>query len=141
MSLPRTIFKTENRKTLLGRLATVKPEQTPRWGSLTAHAMIVHLCDQLRMVIGEVICEPVPNIFHNPLVRSLYLYTPVPMEKNFKGPPEAFVTVPTDWDEDMATVRQLMNRVAAHEPAGRWPNHPYLGRMSKRAWGVFTYSG
>ena len=139
MSLPRTIFKTENRKALLERLANVKREQTPRWGRLTAPAMIVHLCDQLRMALGDVTCEPVPSIFHNPIVRSMYLYTPGPMEKNFKGPREAFLTVPTNWDKDMATLRQHLNRVAVHEPPGGWPDHPNLGRMSKRAWGVFTY--
>ena len=135
----RTIHNIRHRTQLLARLADVNPEQPPLWGSLTAPAMMVHLCDQLRMALGEHLCVPVPGVWRYAAFREAFLYIPLLWEKGMQGPPEAFVTAPTSWEDDLATLHELLERVVTHEPEGDWPEHPNLGRMSRRAWGVFTY--
>ena len=135
----RTIFDVRHRTALLARLADVRAEQAPLWGGLTAPAMLVHLGDQVRMALGDHRCAPIPSVWHNPIFRAAFLYIPGPWEKGMQGPPEAFVTAPTSWDEDLATVHRLLDRLVTDEPSGDWPDHPNLGRMSRRGWGVFTY--
>ena len=134
-----TIYKEKHRAQLLARLETLSPEQPPRWGSLTAPAMLVHLCDQLRMTLGEHLCAPVPGVWRYMIFREAFLCFRFLWEKGQQGPPEAFLTVPTSWADDLASLRQLLDRVVTHEPGGDWPEHPNLGRMSRRAWGIFTY--
>ena len=56
-----------------------------------------------------------------------------------QGPPEVFVTTPTDWDADIATVQALVSRFAARGPGGAWPEHSHLGRLNGGQWGVFCY--
>ena len=116
----------------------VEPEQPPLWGSLTAPAMIVHLCDHLHMALGNHICAPVPSVWRYPPFREAWLYI-LPWEKHIQGPPEAFLTGPSSWNQDLATLHELLEHFLTHEPSGAWPEHPNLGRMSRRAWGVFTY--
>ncbi len=136
----RTVFDEKDRVALLARLAKLKHDQAPGWGTLTAPKLVAHLGDQLRMALGDLVCEPVPSIWHHPIFRSVFLYTPGPARaKNQVGPPEAFSTPPTSWEADLQAVRTLMDRLVDKDPASQWPDHPNLGRMSRRAWGVFTY--
>lgn len=136
----RTVFNEKDRAALLARLAKLKQDQAPGWGKLTAPKMVAHLGDQLRMALGDLVCEPIPSIWHTPIFRSVFLYTPGPARaKNQIGPPEAFATPPTSWEADLQAVRTLMGRLVDKDPASQWPDHPNLGRMSHRAWGVFTY--
>ena len=137
----RIIFDEKDRDALLVRLTKLKHDQAPGWGKLTAPRMVAHLGDQLRMALGDLVCERIPGIWHNPVFRSAFLYIPgLAREKNQVGPPEAFSTPPTTWEADLQAVRTLMGRLADKDPAGQWPDHPNLGRMSRRTWGVFTYA-
>src|SRR5436853_532194 len=38
---------------LLSRLQHVTPTSTRRWGRMTAHQMLCHLCDSFRAVVGD----------------------------------------------------------------------------------------
>ncbi len=134
-----TILNVSQRTQLLARLAGVNRAQPPLWGGLTAPAMVAHLCDQLRMALGEHRCAPVPGVWRYAPFREAFLNLRFLWEKGMQGPPEAFVTAPTSWEDDLATLRELLECVLTHEPEGDWPEHPNLGRMSRRAWGVFTY--
>jgi hypothetical protein len=113
--------------------------QAPLWGKLTAPEMVVHLGDQLRMALGEFSCEPVPGVWRTPVFRAAFLYIPGLWVKNQPGPPEAFVTTPTNWDADIAMLQELLNQLVEKDPASDWGDHPNLGTMSKNAWGIFTY--
>lgn len=135
----RTIFDEKDRAALMRRVDDLDERRSPRWGKLTAPAMIAHLCDQLRMALGDHDCTPVPGIWRSAPFRAAFLYIPGPFGKHQKGPPEAFATPSEGWSEDMKTLRELMDRLVVFEPEDEWPEHPNLGRMSRRGWGVFTY--
>ena len=91
------------------------------------------------MALGEHLCAPVPGVWRYAVFREAFLNIPFLGEKGMQGPPEAFVTAPTRWEDDLSTLHELLERVVTQEPEGDWPEHPNLGRMSRRAWGVFTY--
>lgn len=134
-----TIFSEAQRAHLLARFETLSPEKPPQWGTLSASAMIVHLCDQLRMTLGEHKCAPVPGVWRYMIFREAFLNFRFMWGPGQQGPPEAFLTVPTTWADGMASLRHLLDRVVTREQGSAWPEHPNLGRMSRRAWGIFTY--
>jgi hypothetical protein len=64
----------------------------------------------------------------------------VPWPKGrIQGPPEAFVTQPTSWDADVATLIGLVEEFVARGPAGTWPEHAFFGPMKGKDWGVFCH--
>jgi hypothetical protein len=102
--------------------------------------MLVHLCDQMRMALGEHQCAPIPGPGRYPVLRELFLYF-LPWPKGrIQSPPEAFVTTPGEWDAGLATLNDLVERFVTERPRDNaWPDHPHFGRMSRRAWGVFSH--
>ncbi len=135
----RTLFDPTQRMQTRARFELIEPDQPALWGRLTAPKMLAHLCDQMRMTLGEQHTEPIPGAARLPVVRELFLYVlPWPKGK-IQGPPEAFVTTSVGWTRDLATLNGLVERFVSQGPDGQWPDHPTFGRMSGRAWGVFCY--
>ena len=121
------------------RLQRLDPAQPAKWGQLTAPRMLAHLCDQMRMTLSEKSCAPIPSPGRYPIIGRLILYVlPWPKGK-ILGPPEAFVTSPTEWESDLDTLRGLVERFVSEESRDAWPDHPHFGRMSRRDWGVFCH--
>jgi hypothetical protein len=134
-----TIFDRSDRQQLLARLRQLSPDRAPRWGRMTAPQMLAHLGDQMRLTLRERPCAPMPSPLRLPILHHAVLYwLPWPQGK-IQGPPEAFMTTPTTWATDLATVEGKVERLATQGPAGTWPDHPLFGRMSSRDWGVFCY--
>ena len=101
--------------------------------------MVAHLTDQMSHCLGDRPCTPVPGILRWSLVRHASIYwIPWPKGK-VKGPPDAFVTQPADWETDVANLIGLLERFGARDPAGDWPEHGLFGRMKGVDWGFFCY--
>jgi hypothetical protein len=135
----RTMFDARWRLDLLGRLRRLRPDAPARWGRMSAPQMIAHLSDQMRHTLGDVTPAPRPGPLRWPLVRQAVIHwLPWPRGR-IQGPPEAFVTRPTTWGADLATLEALVERFAVRGPGGAWPDHALFGRMRGRDWGVFCY--
>jgi hypothetical protein len=136
----RTLFDDGCRADVLARLRSVRPEARPLWGRMTAPQMVVHLADQMRMTLGNARWTPMPPAHLRwPGMKQAALYW-LPWPKGeIQGPPEVFVTTPTDWDADIAAVEALVARFAARGTDGVWPEHSHFGRLNGRQWGVFCY--
>jgi Protein of unknown function (DUF1569) len=136
----RTLFDDACRTDVLARLRHVRPDTRPSWGRMTAPQMVVHLADQMRMTLGNARWTRMPPAHLRwPGMKQAALYW-LPWPKGaIQGPPEVFVTTPTDWDADIATVEALVARFAARGPGGAWPEHSHFGRLNGRQWGVFCY--
>jgi hypothetical protein len=81
----------------------------------------------------------IPGVPTNRILKHLVLYV-LPWPKGIiQGPPEAFLTEPGNWADDLAALRELVDRFLNAPPQRSWPAHPNFGRMSRRAWGVFCY--
>ena len=137
--LVRTIDDPEDRGKLFDRLGRLDPTRPPRWGRMSAPRMLAHLCDQMRMPFNEAPSGPLPGPPRVPGVREAFLYV-LPWPKGrVQGPPEAFLTEPGTWAEDLGTLRDLVDQFVSADPRGPWAVHPNWGPLSRRQWGVFCY--
>jgi hypothetical protein len=135
-----TFFDEQCRRETLARLRRVQPDARPLWGRMTAPQMLAHLGDQMRGTLGTRQWTRMPSgLLRYPGFKQLALYwLPWPKGRT-QGPPEAFTTTPTSWESDLATVEELVARLAARGRRGTWPAHSHFGRLSGRQWGVFCY--
>jgi hypothetical protein len=133
------MFHKATKAELIERINHLRPNAARRWGRMTAPQMIAHLSDQMRQTLGDAVAAGRPGPLRNPLVRYLAIYW-LPWPKGqIKGPPEAFVTKPTTWDADVATLIDLVNRFLERGPSGEWPDHALFGHMTGKSWGVFCH--
>lgn len=135
----RNLLNPKNRQQILDRIGDLEPDLPPLWGRMNAPRMVVHLCDQMRLTLGGVEVAPIPSYARYPVMRELLLYVlPWPKGK-VRGPREAFVTKPGEWEEGVATLVDLIHRYVEEDPFPTYPNHPIFGRMGRRDWGVLCY--
>lgn len=134
----KSIFEPEVRHELLDRIAQLSPERPARWGRLDAPRMVTHLIESARMAAGELPVVPrrLPLRFY-PLNHLVVYYAPFP--KGAPTVPELLARRPATWTDDVATLRGLIEQVAARDPEGDWPEHPAFGRLSGKGWGVLIY--
>jgi hypothetical protein len=64
-------------------------------------------------------------------------WLPWPKEK-IKGPPEMFLTPPSEWRGDLAVFESLLDRFV-HDTRTVWPDHPFFGAMTHRSWARFSH--
>ena len=123
----------------LQRIRSIAPDRRPLWGRMSAPQMIAHLTDQMHHVLGDETVAARHGPLRWPPVRFASIYL-LPWPKGrIKGPPEAFVTQPKSWDRDVRELEALLERFAARDLKGTWPDHALFGRMNARDWGVFVH--
>ena len=105
---------------------------------MTSHQMVCHLCDQLHIALGEISTSPIPGPLRYSVVKQLVIDV-LPWPKGrVKGPPEAFITQPTMWETDVATLCGLLETFASRRSERAWALHPIFGRMSGSLWSRLT---
>lgn len=123
-----------DRKALLERLRQIEPETPRQWGTMTAHQMICHVGDQLRVALGDVPSRDRGSFLHKTLVRWIVIHLPVqPPKGKIRTAPEMLTSRPASWDDDVRAVEELVERVPAAET---FQAHPTFGRLSRREWGL-----
>jgi hypothetical protein len=106
---------------------------------MTAPQMLAHLSDQMRHTLGDATAAPIHSPLRWPIIRHLALFwLPWPRGRA-KGPPEAFLTKPTDWAADLRTFELLVERLAAQQDRTAWPEHALFGAMTGPGWGKFCH--
>jgi len=134
-----TFFDPARRDEILARIQRLSPDATARWGRMNVAQMVAHLTDQMRHALGDSVCRPVPSLLGlAPLRHAAIYWVPWPRGR-IKGPPDAFVTQPKSWPDDLAALRSLVERFCARDPRDAWPRHALMGAMSGRDWGHFCY--
>jgi hypothetical protein len=137
--MARTIFNTVDRDALLERLDRLTPDAKAQWGHMTAPRVICHLADSLRVSVGEMPAKFKNGPLANPAARWLLAYViPFPKGKA-QTAPEMLTTQPSDWEHDLATVREQLRAAAARGPNAEWAAHPAFGEISGKLYGVFIY--
>lgn len=135
----RCMSNPTDRNELVTRLQALTPDRHRQWGTMSAAQMIAHLADQMRHTLGDATAKPIPGCLRWGPLRKLVIYW-LPWPKGrVQGPPEAFVTTPTDWDADIAALVALVDRFAASDLTGPWPDHALFGPMTGRDWDVMCY--
>ena len=133
-----TFLDDQDRQTILGRLAQLDPERPGLWGKMNAGEMICHLGDQMRVALGDLPSRQQGNLFTRSLLKWAIVYLPI------KAPPGKIPTVremkttkPASWDDDLAELRALVERLPETDEV--FP-HPVFGNMSKKQWGRLAAS-
>lgn len=132
-----TLARPRDRAELIRRLHTLRPQSPPRWGRMSAHQMICHVGDALRMACGEKRVSPASGLLQRTIVKWVALYLPVPWPAGILTRPEidqeAGGTKPGDFAGDLAQVEWLLERIAT-DPGIMNAVHPIFDRMSQSAW-------
>jgi hypothetical protein len=135
----KTLLDPGDRARLSARFRALQPDTRPRWGALTAPRMLTHLCDQMRYTLGEYPVRIRSGPYQWPVIKPLLMYW-VPWPKGrIKGSPEMFLSSPTTWSGDLASLEALVDRFVRDTGQADWPLHPLFGRMTGPSWGRFCH--
>jgi len=134
----KTLARQRDKAEVLHRLRGVRPESVRRWGRMSAHQMVCHLSDSLRMVMGHKPVSHATSPLQRTIVKWIALYLPLPWPAGILTSPEIDQelagTKPVDFTADVAQVEALLELVTAQTRSFDWQLHPIFGRMSEAAW-------
>ena len=138
-----TLARVSCRNEIHRRLRTLRPDSERRWGRMSPHQMICHLCDGYRMALGQKAVSPATGVAERTVLKWTALYLPVPWPRGIMTRPEidqlCAGTSPADFDADRAQLEALLDLVAGRDASTAWPEHPIFGRMSHRGWLRWAY--
>jgi len=137
--MARSVFKQQDRQEIDSRLAALNPSAPALFGKMNPARMICHMIDALEVATGARPARPKKTFLANPLLRRFVIYyLPWPKGKA-ETVPEMLITKPTDWDADLARVRDLLQAAAARGASVEWPPHPAFGKISGKDYGTLIY--
>jgi Protein of unknown function (DUF1569) len=138
----KTIGETQCRQEISDRLGFVRVDSQRRWGKMTAHQMICHLCDSFRGVTGEKALHSRVGAFSG-LMKWGALYVPLKWPHSFQTMPEMDQEIggtrPLEFDADVREVRRLMERFTRQPRDFAWGPHPTFGVMADKEWMRWAY--
>lgn len=134
----KTLARHRDKAEILRRLGDVRLECVRRWGRMSAHQMVCHLSDSLRMGTGHKPVSHATSLLHRTIVKWIVLYLPLPWPAGILTRPEIDQelagTRPADFAADVAQLEALLELVTAQTRSFEWQLHPIFGRMSDAAW-------
>jgi len=134
----KTLARPRDKAEILRRLGTVSPQSTRRWGRMSAHQMVCHLSDSLRMGTGSKPVSEASSLLQRTVVKWVALYLPLRWPAGILTRPEIDQeqggTRPAEFAADLEELAGLMELVTAPTRSFEWPLHPIFGRMSDAAW-------
>ena len=107
--------------------------------------MLAHLGDAARLALGEITAPAqgrgAARILRHAPAKQLLVYV-LPFPSRVPKVRALFTTAPAEWAHDVDALGRLLERLAARaaEPRPAWPEHPFFGRLSTRAWGVLGHT-
>jgi hypothetical protein len=139
----RTLASENSKAEILRRLKTLRPDSCRRWGRMSVHQMVCHLCDACRMVTEQKPVSAATGPLRRTLIKWVALYAPMRWPAGFPTRPEINQhlagTRPGDFAADVAALEALVELIAARHESSKWPAHPIFGRMSEAAWLRWAY--
>ena len=138
----RTLAHTADLADILRRLRTVRPEAAAKWGRMSAHQMVCHLADSMRVALNQKTTSTATGPLQRTLVKWIALYAPVPWPAGIQTLPEtdqeAGGTRPLNFGSDMENLESLL-RIITDEQMPACPTDPIFGPMSRPAWLRWAY--
>jgi len=133
-----TLFDDAARAEILGRIINVTADSKARWGKFNAERMLVHICESMKMPVGELTPKPRKLPLRYFPIKQLVIYIlPFP-----KGAPTAPELLPGDVrtiDHNKSELVRLLEKFAARRDSDVWPDHPAFGKMNRNLWGTLAY--
>lgn len=135
----RTFLQPDDRARTIERLWSLTPDAPRLWGTMSAPQMIAHLRDQMKHTLGLAEAKQIASWQRNRLFRYLAIYVMPWPKGRIKGPPDAFVTQPGHWEDDLAELVGYIEEFAGCHDRVDLPPHARLGPMSRDDWGAFCW--
>jgi hypothetical protein len=139
----KTLARPRDKAAIVRRLTGLTAENAPRWGRMSAHQMVCHLCDSSRMALGQKAVSPAPAPMQRTLFKWIVLYAPAPWPTGFPTRPEIDQecggTRPGQFAADVDELASLLDVMTTEPSRMDGQVHPILGRMSRRAWLRWAY--
>jgi hypothetical protein len=139
----KTLARQSEQAEILRRLRTLRPESCRRWERMSAHQMVCHLSDSVRVATGQRAVSHATGPLQRTVVKWLALYLPLPWPGGILTRPEIDQelggTAPIDFAADVAQLEALLDFISTQTRAVEWGTHPIFGRMSKAAWLRWAY--
>jgi Protein of unknown function (DUF1569) len=139
----RTLARPRDTAEIVGRLKALRSENVRRWGRMSAHQMVCHLCDSSRMALGEKPVSPATGPLQRTLIKWIVLYAPVPWPPGVLTRPEIDQECggrrPLDFAADVTELESLVEVMTTQASRMDGQVHPIFGRMSRGAWLRWAY--
>jgi hypothetical protein len=140
----KTLARERDKAELLRRVKALGPDSVRRWGRMSAHQMICHLCDACRILTEQRANAPVASPLPPAVMKWVALYLPLRWPSGIRTTPELDQEVggtrPAEFSADLAHLEVLLNLIASDRRAsfdGRV--HPIFGPMSEKDWLRWAY--
>ena len=134
-----SILNESDRAAIVNRFQSLSASSTRRWGTLDATGMLEHLRLSAQMGLGEL---SVPSANKRPFqmfpLKHLLLYV-IPFPKGAPTAPALKPVEAASFEEERASLLELIERIGTGPRDGAGPDHPLFGPMTRREWGVVTY--
>ena len=139
----KTLARPRDKDEILRRLRTVRPDSVGRWGRMSAHQMVCHLTDALRMVLGQRLVSRVHRPTLGKVLKWVALYLPIRWPAGIPTRPELDQemggTPPADFEADVELLEDLIELITVETRHVEGQVHPLFGRMSDGAWLRWAY--
>jgi uncharacterized protein DUF1569 len=134
-----SILNENDRGAICGRVRSLTPSSTARWGTMNVTGMLEHLQLSARMAVGELtVASTNKRVFQVFPLKHLILYV-LPFPKGAPTARELYPGAAASFDEERAAVLALLERIGEGPREGAGPAHPLFGPLSWREWGALTY--
>jgi hypothetical protein len=139
----KTLARERDKAELLRRLKDLRPDSAPRWGRMSAHQMVCHLCDAYRMAAGEKFVSPCTGLARRTILKWVALHAPIAWPPGIPTMAEIDQerggTRPVEFSADVKDLEALLDRISGHLAGVDRRVHPFFGRMSRSAWLRWAY--
>ena len=132
--MTRSLFDDRTVADVIRRINRLTPDTAPRWGRMSAGAMLCHLGDYFDMALGNQPAAAAVPRWMQPLVRIALLHWVGPYPRNARTLPELLRTVSTDFGEDRLRLVNAIEAFAARRYDTTWPPSPIAGRITGPQW-------
>jgi Protein of unknown function (DUF1569) len=139
----KTLAGQREKAEIFRRLRALRPESGRRWGKMSAHQMVCHLSDSVRVATGQKSASDATGPLQRTVVKWAALYLPLPWPAGVPTRPEIDQTlggtIPGDFAADVAELEALLDLLSAQAGALDRRRHPIFGPMSDAAWLRWAY--
>ena len=134
----KSLENDRDKQEIIERVQKIQPSSQRRWGTMTAHQMLCHLCDSFRGPMGTRHLSRGKMFGPQRLVKWIALNSPFTWPHGVKTRPEADQmiggTPPVHFETDRAEFIALLDRFCQAAKDCEARPHPTLGYMSQKEW-------
>jgi hypothetical protein len=134
----KSLWQEESQKELRSRLDKLAPESKGAWGKMNSFQMLAHLSDAMRMALGELDIKPKKSPLRFTVVKKLIIYA-LPFPKGAPTAPELIARAEGDWETEVSSLKELIERFTERHAREEWAEHPVFGKLTKKDWGALAY--